>query len=104
MSDPGELSDGYHTFDELYAHRNALFLALAKWLQTGWRSKFHHDESMFAGWFIAGCALPGDEQITYHLPHGYWEHTHWMQTLERAPVWDGHTPSDVVYRLMSYVG
>lgn len=102
--DTGRLSDGYHTFDELYTHRNALFLALARRCEICWRSMLHADGTMFEGWFIAGCYLPDGGHITYHLPLDLWEHTTWMLTFERADVWDEHTSADVVQRLMAFVG
>ena len=49
--DPGEVSDGYHTFNELYEHRHALFLALMKaYPQWSWYSGKHHDGSEWQGW------------------------------------------------------
>ena len=77
--------DGYHTFDELYEHRIALFLALmsaedslneefACDLDTAkiWKSKIHSDGSVMEGWFIAGINQEKGEQITYHLPISKW--------------------------------
>lgn len=105
-----DLSDGYHTFGELYQHRVALFIALCRELQanpayqTGqksfvWRSRLHSDGSSFDGWFVMGIgALPG-EQITYHLPLDSWGSTDFADTLDRAPAFDGHSPSDVLERL-----
>ena len=40
----GQTSDGYHTFDELYDHRIALFCTLLKFVD-GWKSKLHEDGS-----------------------------------------------------------
>ena len=96
-----DVSDGYHTFRELYAHRFALFLALARALGTAWRARQHADGTMFEGWFIVGLTLPTG-QITYHLPLAEWETTGFMHTATRAPAWDGHTPADVVKRLRLY--
>ena len=100
-ADTGNISDGYHTFDELYQHRHALFLALAK-AYGGWAAKEHHDGTMYDGWFIAGMDI-GGKQISYHLPMNLWEIA--MKTcviFERAPQWDGHTSEDVVNRLLGY--
>jgi hypothetical protein len=103
QAEMGEVSDGYHTFNELYEHRHALFIALCR---TGvpicdlWRSRLHADGSMFDGWFIMGImsVLP-QKQITYHLPLRLWDRTNFVPTLERAPKWDGHTSTDVIERL-----
>jgi hypothetical protein len=100
----GDISDGYHTFDELYEHRHALFLALARRIAGSrpdriWRSKLHHDGSSFTGWFIMGIdRLPG-EQVTYHLPMRFWDGVEFAIELDRAPEWDGHSSVDVLARL-----
>ena len=100
----GETSDGYHTFNELYEHRHALFMALAKsTLDISWMSKKHHDGSEMEGWFVAGIHLAyGD--ISYHLPMRLWDAcvTVGFTVRENAPKWDGHTSKDVVDRLMKY--
>jgi hypothetical protein len=104
----GEISDGYHTFDELYEHRFALYLALCKqihedpqWQTTKqvWRSKIHSDGSNYEGWFILGINDKKGEQITYHLPIVKWEETNFAKTLDKAPEFDGHTSKDVLNRL-----
>ena len=95
----GDTSDGYHTFNELYAHRHALFIALMKCHKDkSWRSLLHSDGTMFAGWFIAGINTP-DGQATYHMPMSVWETTEGIETLRTAPEWDGHTPADVITRI-----
>ena len=63
--DVGEVSDGYHTFNELYAHRCSLFAALTtSYKHLSWKSRFHYDNSSFEGWFIAGMDLPSGT-VTY---------------------------------------
>ena len=101
MSEKGEISDGYHTFNELYEHRHSLFGALAR-AYGGWKSLNHHDSAfpMYPGWFIAGVELPSGS-ITYHLPMRLWVEFPGI-TLERAPEWDGHSPADVVTRLHDF--
>lgn len=100
----GQTSDGYHTFDELYEHRNILFMKLCEWIDEAqgwghtWKSKLHADGTMFAGWFIAGIGTEVGKQITYHLPLPLWDMLH-VRERERAPAWDGHTSQDVVQRL-----
>lgn len=107
------MSDGFHTFDELYEHRITLYIALAKQLgqiedeadehgmpeHLVWRSKLHSDGSSFDGWFILGIDKNKGEQITYHLPLSKWEETNFAETLELAPEWDGHSSADVLERL-----
>ena len=68
----GEISDGYHTFDELYEHRCVLFIALMRSNPgISWRSQQHADGSMDEGWFVAGMELPSGA-VTYHLPQRDW--------------------------------
>lgn len=106
--DPGEITDGYHTFSELYEHRHALFIALCRnILGRGgnstwpWRSKLHADGTMFDGWFVMGFNNDARQQITYHLPLRLWGVCGFATELDRAPEWDGHTPADVIERLRS---
>ena len=108
-----EVSDGYHTFDELYEPRIALLIALAKLLRRQeaavfmsppgmgfvWRSKLHSDGTSFDGWFVLGIDQVEGKQITYHLPMSKWEETNFADTLEKAPEFDKHSPADVLERL-----
>lgn len=103
----GEVSDGYHTFNELYQHRHTLFIALMRaYPEISWRSRLHHDGSKFEGWFIAGMDLNG-KQITYHLPDTdeYWQLLNHIgiKELDKAPEWDGHTSGEVVRRLQRWM-
>lgn len=102
VDDPGKLSDGFHTFDELYEHRHTLFMVLYNQnLDIAWKSKLHPDGTMFEGdWFIAGLNLPNGA-ITYHIPMRLWDSFD-GQELERAPEWDGHTAEDVLKRLRGW--
>ena len=116
-----QVSDGYHTMEELYEHRHRLFIALMKIYDNYitpldckvrcWKSKIHEDGTMFEGWFIAGMIVEQvpsfmvqsegrpPYQISYHLPLRYW---HLVNVTERvrAPEWDGHTSKDVLERLL----
>jgi hypothetical protein len=93
-----EVSDGFHTIDEIYAHRVMLFLALLKsYPQISWKSKLHSDGSSYEGWFTAGMNLPSG-QISYHVPDKYWEKLPEIAEFEKGP-FDGHTSDDVLKRL-----
>jgi hypothetical protein len=81
----GNTSDGYHTFNELYEHRIALFIALVLCNPLiSWRSKLHDDGTSFEGWFIAGMHLPTGD-ITYHLPMSDWDKLEGVT--EREKMW-----------------
>ncbi len=103
--DKGEISDGYHTFNELYDHRCTLFLALMKAHPTiSWFSTKHDDGSKWDGWFIAGIKAPTGD-VTYHLPARMWSLAceTGAAVLERGIRWDGHTPVQVVERIQAWV-
>lgn len=103
--DLSQISDGYHTFGELYEHRHSLVLALmALEPELFWFSRRHSDGTLCFGdgnWFIVGADLPGAGQISYHLPVDLWhlaEKTGAKQLPEGVP-WDGHTSNDVSSRI-----
>lgn len=51
----GDLSDGYHTFNELYHHRALLFATICNLNpDKAWKSMKHHDGTMYDGMFIVG--------------------------------------------------
>ena len=101
--DTNDVSDGYHTFGELYEHRITLYMALAKQLSgcagDVWKSELHSDGSRFDGWFVLGIGRDPGDQITYHLPEKHWDECAFAETLTQAPDFDGHTPADVLERL-----
>lgn len=108
LKETNDISDGYHTFGELYEHRIVLFIKLceARGLANHsddldiWRSKLHADGTMFDGWFIMGINREKGKQITYHLPIERWVETEcFAKTLDKAPKFDGHTPEDVLKRI-----
>lgn len=100
----GKVSDGFHTFDELYDHRSHLYVALMlSHPEISWRALKHNDGSQFDGWFIAGMRLPTGD-ITYHLKIHFWL---WLndsgiETRELGPEWDGHASEDVLKRIKDW--
>jgi hypothetical protein len=99
--DPGGISDGYHTFDELYEHRHVLFLSLVRLVPSAaWMARKHEDGSELEGWFVAGL-LTAHGMVTYHLPERLWQIAlcTGIKVMDRAPKWDGHTADDVISRL-----
>ena len=95
----GNLSDGYHTFNELYHHRAVLFSVICNYMpERAWKSKLHDTGDMFDGMFIVGIET-NEGQATYHYDvDPYWDMFH-VKELERAPKWDGHTPQDAIERI-----
>lgn len=108
-----ELSDGYHTFNELYEFRKmynaALFNEWAKTEGSGGvsfakydvhKSTRHHDgeECFGGGWFIVSAMLPTG-LISNHYKMKDWD-------LFKVPIvtiakyeFDGHTGKDVLERI-----
>lgn len=94
LKDRGSLSDGYHTFDELYYHRMMLFSVICNThKEYAWKSWKHADDTMYNGMFIVGLSLPNGD-YSYHYDMQYWDHFD-VKVLDRAPVWDGHEPKDI---------
>ena len=95
----GETSDGYHTFNELYHHRAVLFsVIVANYPDRAWKSKKHHDGTMYDNMFIVGIDTP-DGQATYHYDiDPYWDMFK-CRVLDNAPEWDGHTPAQAIERI-----
>jgi hypothetical protein len=103
--EPKDISDGFHTMEELYEHRRALTAALATTLHTpwAWKSKEHHpeDSPIFEGYFIVGIDLPTGT-ITYHYKLSHWDDFEDVRTVRHAPKWDGAGPDATVERLLAW--
>lgn len=91
----GDLSDGYHTYNELYHHRAVLFSVIVNQNKSiSWKSKKHHDGTMYDGMFIVGIDTP-QGQYSYHYDiEPYWNMFE-CKELDNAPEWDGHKPKDI---------
>ena len=109
MEDKGNISDGYHTFNELYEYRllyNAsMFNELAKQgLYDVHKSKLHSDGTIPFGdenWFIVQAELPTG-QISNHYEIKDWN-LFQVPVKEKANPYDGHSPQDVAKRLREFL-
>ena len=107
--DKGNISDGYHTFNELYEYRllyNAsLFNELAKQgLYDVHKSRLHSNGEIPFGdsnWFIVMAELPTG-QISNHYEMKDWD-LFQIPEKAKANVWDGHSPQDVANRLREFL-
>ena len=107
--DMGEVSDGYHTFNELYYYRMlynaAFFNELAK--NTGikvMKSKRHSDgKPCFddADMFIVQAELPTG-QVSNHYSMEDWDKFK-VDEVEVADEWDGHTPQQAAERIEKFI-
>lgn len=91
---PGKISDGYHTFDELYHHRMILFSIICNQNKEHvWKSWLHSDGTMYPDYFIVGITTP-EGDYSYHYHKDNWTKFN-VPELMNAPVWDGHKPGDI---------
>lgn len=100
-----DVTDGYHTFDELYDFRRAYNAVLFnEWASQNkfnvHKSERHHDgEQCFGGgWFIVVATLPTGD-ISNHYEMKYWD-LFKCEIREKSKEWDGHTSDDVLKRLL----
>lgn len=106
--DMGEMSDGYHTYNELYEYRMlynaALFNEFAKQGTYDVHKSRKHSDGEYpfgdSNWFIVMAELPTG-QISNHYEMKDWDK---FQIPEKplANKWDGHSPRDVAERLTSF--
>lgn len=103
--DKGEISDGYHTFNELYYYRMLYNAAFFNLLPKEWvhKSKKHHDgeECFGGGWFVVMAELPTG-LISNHYELKNWD-LFQIPEKETADEWDGHTPQEAAERLHKYL-
>ena len=101
------ISDGSHTFGDLYFHHAVLFAALLKayphqsWRThtKSWRTHTPSDGNGFAGYFLCGIKTP-EGQYTYHYPDSQWYLFDGVRELPESPDYDDPKPEDIV-RLLS---
>jgi hypothetical protein len=100
VEDAGKVSDGYHTFNELYEHIHILFILLIRIMpQKTFRSRVHHDGTIFKGLFIAGIETKYGP-VVQHLPLRLWSRLDHgdIRTLPKAP-FDWRTSDDALKNL-----
>lgn len=94
-----DISDGYHTFEELYDHRNLLWINLWLALPPGCKDWYadHYER-----WDLLVAYLDGN-QISYHVPSKFrYLYDGISPSLNSAYVYDGHTSQDVLERLAKF--
>lgn len=94
-TETGQISDGSHTFDELYYHRMMLFALICRaFPEQAWRSKLHANGKMYGDYFVVGIRTP-EGDYSYHYHTAYWDQFDGVPILNRAPEWDGHKSADI---------
>ena len=101
----GDISDTYHTFDELYHHRAILFLSLCltEFHKYAWKSLLHElpEDKMYPGMFVVGITTPEGEATYHYNIDPYWSMFD-VKELPRAPKYDGHTPEEAINRIYNF--
>lgn len=94
LIDTNNISDGSHTFRDLYYHRMILFAYICNQNpKLAWKSFRHSNGSVPFGnknWFIVGIETPYG-QVTYHYERKYWNNFH-VKALKKAKEYDNHSP------------
>ena len=90
-----DISDGYHTFGELYDHRCMLFINLC--LAHPTRCAWKEDEGT-PGWVLLYWESPCG-QVSYHVPERLLLTFCGEIKQNDNYTWDGHTSNDVLLRL-----
>lgn len=93
-----QISDGYHTFEELYEHRILLFFSLV--VKSNWNACWrpHYPE-----WPVLLVETPAG-QISYHFHEKYLPLIADHVPMNDSIVWDGHDSKQVVERLRNLLG
>ena len=99
------ITDGYHTFEELYYQRMMLtktvaLAAITNFDDTVYRSRLHSDGTMYKDFFIVVFNTP-EGNFSYHYHIMYWGIFDFLKELPNAEEFDGHTWKDVT-RLQSF--
>ena len=117
-----ELSDGYHTYDELYEFRKMYNAVLFnEWANTpktnkqsltgtvtneyGVHKSWKHNDGELCfggGWFIVSAMLPTG-LISNHYKAEDWDLFKVPEVEKALYEFDGHTPQDVLVRLKSLI-
>ena len=101
----GTITDGYHSFDELYEHRNLLFLNFL--IHADYREEvttYYTEDPNIPGWILVVMKSKKLGQISYHMEEGY---SQFLKYITKIPweqhEWDGHTSQEVIYRLANNI-
>lgn len=110
-----EISDGYHTFGELYEYRMLLQAMLFnQWAQiydSRTDSRLHDVHKSWkhsdgqpcfgGGWFVVVATLPSC-QITNHYKAEHWD-LFKIPARDMAAEYDGHTPQQAAQRMREFL-
>lgn len=100
-----DISDGFHTFGQLYFQRMMLFATLVNLFpEISWKTKRHEDgeECFGGGWFLVTIETPAGN-YGYHYEEKYWDMFK-CDEIDKAKNWDGYTEENVdrLFSLLAY--
>lgn len=109
LIDMEQITDGYHTFNELYEYRtlyNALYVneIAAQQKYPVYKTVRHNDGELCfdGGWFVVVVELPTGI-VDNHYELKYWN-LFKCPVVEKVPhPFDGHTPQDVAHHMKDYL-
>ena len=97
----GTITDGYHSFDDLYEHRNLLFLNLI--VHMDYREEataYYTEDPNMPGWILVVLETEKLGQISYHMQDGY---DQFLKHIPKIPWnelnWDSRSSLEVSLRL-----
>lgn len=96
-----DISDGYHTFGDLYKHRTYLLALAMIHLPYAWKARKHEDGTMFDGMFVVGFPTPNG-MVTYHCDNEYWNDFK-VPEIPHAPHFNGYSDTDVLDREKAFL-
>lgn len=96
-----DISDGYHTFGDLYKHRTYLLALAMIHLPYAWKARKHENGTMFDGMFVVGFPTPNG-MVTYHCDNEYWNDFK-IPEIPHAPHFDGYSDADVLDREKAFL-
>ena len=111
QEDAGLVTDGYHTFDELYRIRKVynalLFNERSKQGLYGVHKSWKHEDGEWCfgkkhEWFIVCAKLPSGI-ITNHYKAEDWDLFQIPEYEKSVFPYDGHTPQDTVDRMLELI-
>jgi putative component of toxin-antitoxin plasmid stabilization module len=110
------ISDGNNTFDELYKHRNAIFIALCRLISstqsrsvtssqnleelTVWKSLKNAQGTESNDWFIMGIGTRKEDCIGYQIPKVYWNDTRFAKELTFAIDFGDNSSKKITEKLL----
>lgn len=100
----GEISDGDHSFSELYRHRAVLTAFTFNRMPFTWKSHKHYDNDnspMYPGYFITGIFTPFGV-ASYHYNNSEWN-LFKVPEIDRAPIWTPDQQYTDIEKLEMYI-